>query len=214
MEAHLAYHKEESALKFGKSTFNDIAFLMALVLGLAAVISFWPSRASAAGPVAGTFEVTGLFGFTKSDYGGGNYEMTRRWNASFGYHLTETSEIEATFQDVVDRTIIAGFEDTTFHDRIYGVDWVQGFTGKDVPFQPFVKGGIGQLDRTASGSYAGGASPPLVDDQFTVLVGVGIRVYFSHTFALRAEVDDYLTNGSISTYTQNVNANFGFSLFF
>jgi hypothetical protein len=207
MEAH-RFDREVSEI-------SSFWLAYAFVLALSAVISFWPAQASAsAGPVAGTFELSGMFSFTKNNYGDGDYEWTRRWNGSFGYHFTEYSEIELSFQDVLERTTIAGFEDTTFHDRIYGLDWVQGFTGKDIPFQPYGKLGIGQLNRDATGSYAGGASPPLELDQFTVLVGAGLRVFLNHAFSLRAEVNTYLTGGSISSYDQNLSANFGLSLYF
>lgn len=187
----------------------------ALFLALTAVISFWPSKASAySGPVAGMFEVTGMFSFSKSDYGDGNQEWTRRWTGSLGYHFTELSELEVSFQDVLARTIISGFEDTTFHDRIYSLDWVQSFTGREYPLQPYVKIGVGQLDRDATGSYAGGTSPPLVLDQFTVLAGVGLRVFLSKEFSLRAEASTYLTGGSINTYQKNYSSNFGVSVYF
>jgi hypothetical protein len=187
----------------------------ALVLAVCAIVSFLPTDAAAAlGPKAGVFELSGTFSFNDDDYGDGNYEWTRRWAASFGYHLTELSEIELSFQDVLDRTMIAGFEDTTFHDRIYSVDWVQAITGRDFPVQPYAKLGVGQLNRDATGSYVGGSMPPLELDQLTVLVGAGVKVFLSHSFGLKAEANTYLVGGSISTYNQNFSVNFGFSIFF
>jgi hypothetical protein len=189
--------------------------ILALCACVCAVVSFMPTNAAAAiGPSAGVFELSGTFSFNDNNYGGGNYEWTRRWSGSFGYHLSELSEIELSFQDVLDRTMIGGFEDTTFHDRIYSVDWVQALIGKDFPVQPYVKVGVGQLNRDATGSYVGGAVPPLELDQLTVLAGAGVKVFLSHAFGLKAEATTYLVGGSISTYSQNFSVNFGISIYF
>jgi hypothetical protein len=123
------------------------------------------------------------------------------------------SELEFAFQDVVNVTNIQNFEDTTFHDQIYSVDWVQSFTPKTFPIQPFVKLGVGQLDRSASGTYSNGTSPPLVYDSVTVVVGAGLRLYLYKNFALRSEVTTYLTGGQIATFKDNVAATVGISLF-
>lgn len=163
--------------------------------------------------IAGTFEVSLGFSFNQSNYSGSNYSWTRRWSASVGYYFTERSGIEISFQDVVDRTKIDGYGDTTFHDRVYSANWVQAITGKTSPLQPYFKVGLGQLDREATGSYINGSPNPLVLS-LTGVVAVGLRIYVTRSFALRVEGTSYLTGGDISTWQDNVGLNFGSSFYF
>lgn len=164
--------------------------------------------------VAGAFEFSLGANYTKSNYSANNFSWTRRWGASFGYHFTDRSSIEVSFQDVLDRTLIAGFEDTTFHDQIYGVNWVQDLLGRTFPIQPYVKIGIGQLNRSATGSFVGGGAPPAVLDAVTGIIGAGIRVYFTRTIAFRTEGISYLTGGHLGTWKDNFALTMGFSVYF
>jgi hypothetical protein len=163
---------------------------------------------------AGRIETSTGFSFSRSNYGNGNYQWVRRWGASLGYHFTETSEIELSMQDVVTRTRLAGYEDTNFHDQIYAINWVQGFFGRDYLLDPYVKVGIGQLNRDAAGSYGSGGSPTSRVDSVTGIMGAGLRINFSRRAGIRCEANTYLTGGSISTWRDNVALNIGFSLYF
>lgn len=185
--------------------FNTRVFIAALIL---MSVSF-PSLAH-----AGYFEISGGFYFTKSTYSDTDFNWVRRYGANAGYHFWDLSEIEFTFQDVTDRTVLTGFENTTFHDQIYGVDWNQALTPKSFPVQPYVKLGVGELNRTAYGSYTGGAAPPAELDQATLILGVGCRVYLTKNFGLRGEAISYITSGGLATYTQNISTTIGVSIYF
>ena len=163
---------------------------------------------------AGAFELSLGFSFNRSNYTGSNYSWSRHWGATAGYYFTEHSEIEFSVQDIVDRTSIMGYEDTTFHDQIYSFNWVQSLTSKDFPVQPYVKVGLGQLNREATGSYANGGSPPAIVDSLTVVLGAGLRLYFTKKFAIRSEATTYLTGGNIQTWKNNVSTNIGVSFYF
>lgn len=162
---------------------------------------------------AGYFEVSSGFSFNRSNYGEGNYSWTRKWGASFGYHLTEFGEIELGFQDIVDRTVITNYEDTTFHDQVLSVNWVQSMTGRNAPLQPYFKFGVGQLNRDATGNYAMGGSPPAIVDQLTAIAGAGLKIYLTKAFGIRAEGTSYLTGGVLSTWQDNVAVTFGLSIY-
>ena len=163
---------------------------------------------------AGVFEVSFGFSFSQSNYSDSNYNWNRKWGASVGYHLSELSEIEFSFEDITDRTKIATFEDTTFHDKVYGVNWVQSLVGKSFPIQPYFKIGVGQLNREANGNYQFGFSPPAIVDSITGILGAGLRISIMHGFGLRAEANTYLTGGSIRTWQDNISCTFGGSLYF
>lgn len=162
----------------------------------------------------GTFEFSVGLSYSKSNYTEQNYNWNRRYGVSIGYHFTERSGIEFSFQDSVERTYIANYQDTTFNDRVYGLSWVQALTGKSAPIQPYFKLGAGQLNRDASGSYANGAAPTTRVDSLTGILGVGFRLYLIKGFALRGEVTSYLQGARISTWKDNLSASVGLSLFF
>ncbi len=162
---------------------------------------------------AGQVEISTGLSYSRSNYNERDFSWTRRWGASFGYHLNEMTEFEIAFQDVVDRTKIENYEDTTFHDRIYSANWVQALTGRSTAVQPYFKLGIGQLNRDAAGTYQGGLSrPPTSVDSLTGILGAGMRVFFTRSIAFRCEGTSYLTGGHIGTWRDNFSINFGFSL--
>jgi hypothetical protein len=180
-----------------------------------AVLSFLfliPCQAMADG---GIFEISAGISYSRSNYANSNYSWNKRIGASFGYHLSQFSEIELAFQDVYSVTVISGFENTTFHDQVYSLNWVQSLLPKSFALQPYVKIGVGQLNREASGTYGMGlASPPAIVDSVTAIIGAGLRIYLTRTFAIRAEASSYLTGGAISTWRDNVATNIGLSYLF
>lgn len=163
-----------------------------------------------------TFEFSLGFSFSRQNYssvaGGDNYTSNRRWGTSIGYYFTELTEIEFGYQEVTDRTKITGYEDTTFFDRIYSVNWVQSFMRKTSALQPYVKVGVGQLNRDASGTYSNGLSPNPQIDSLTGILGVGMRIYLTRAFAIRVEGVSYLTGGNIQTFKDNYSTTIGASL--
>ena len=163
---------------------------------------------------AGMFEFSLALAYNRSTYSEDNYEWNRRWGSSAGYQFSDKSGIEFAMQDVVNRIRIVGYEDTTTHDQIYSFNWIQNFLGKNAGFQPYVKVGVGQLNREATGTYAGGASPPLIVDSVTGVLGAGFRVYLVRNLALRTEATTYLSGGSIRTWKDNVGITIGASLYF
>src|SRR5688572_27074170 len=99
------------------------------------IASLWVFAAAlcAAPTLAGTFEISAGFSYSQNNYSNGNFQWNRRWGASVGYHFLGLSELEVAFQDVYDRTKISGYQDTTFHDRIYSLNWVQSLAPKTFP---------------------------------------------------------------------------------
>lgn len=159
-------------------------------------------------------EISFGFSYNRTNYSETSFSWTRRWGASLGYHLTELTEIELGFQDVWDRNQIIGYEDTTFHDQIYSINWVQSFVGRAYPIQPYLKGGVGQLNREAQGTFGNGASPPAILDSVTGIAGVGMRIYLTRNFAIRSEFTSFIAGGRISTWRDNLSYTLGGSFFF
>jgi hypothetical protein len=162
---------------------------------------------------AGLLELSGAFSFSQSSLGKTGTQWTRRWLGSVGYYFFGLSEIEFAVQDVMYRTKIDNVEDTSFHDRIYSVNWVQSLAPRSSFLQPYFKVGVGQLNRNATGSYWTGDAPDPVFDSLTAVLGAGLKIQIFRALNLKAETTTYLTNGAISTWKDNVYVNFGVSLY-
>lgn len=163
---------------------------------------------------AGFFELSGSFSFSSSSFGSGNQQWTRRWGGSLGYYFWSYTEIEFAAQDVLIRTKFSQSEDTTYHDQIYSIDWVQSFASRGSTFQPFLKIGIGQLYRKASGYYLDGSSAPVSYGSLTGVLGAGFRIFLHKAIALKAEGASYLTGAVLSTWQDNFAVSAGVSLYF
>lgn len=163
---------------------------------------------------AGVVELSGTFSYSHSDYGNSNYAWSRRWGFSFGYYFLSLSELEFSVQDILYRTNISDVQDTTFHDQIYSVDWVQSLLPKKSDFQPYLKVGIGELRRKASGTQDGEPTPELEYNRLTMVSGVGLKVFFFDSLSLKMEATTYLVDGSISSSKNNFSINGGISVYF
>lgn len=166
-----------------------------------------------AGP-SSAFEISLGLSYDRSKYSEESYSWTRRWGLSVGFHLTVLTELEFSLQDAVVRNHIVDYEDTTRHDRIYSLSVIQNLMSRHFPVQPYVKAGVGQLNRDAEGVYAGGGKPTSHLDSVTGVLGVGLRLYLTPRFAVRAEATSYLTGGNIGTYKDNIASSLGISYFF
>jgi hypothetical protein len=163
---------------------------------------------------AGYWDLSLGFNYNRSEFANQSYSWTRRYGVSMGYHFTETSTIEFSLQDSYDRNKYTGYEDSTYHDRVYSVNWVQAFSGKEDLFQPYVKGGVGVLNRDAMIVDSIGRSQESQTDSITGVIGLGLRIRLTQTLGLRMEGTSYLSGGRISTWRDNFAATFGASFYF
>jgi hypothetical protein len=152
---------------------------------------------------AGLLEVSGGYSYSQGIYQGFGSTWSRRYSLSVGYFFLEGSEIEFSLQDVLNRTEILNIEDATFHDKIYSIDWVQMFLSKEFFIQPFLRLGLGQLDRAASGSYLGADVTVDHYSTFTTVGGIGVRL----------EGTSYCVGGDLSTWKDNFAVHGGISLY-
>lgn len=162
---------------------------------------------------AGVLEIAGTVSLSQNTYGDSSFVFNRRWAGSFGYYLSDFSELELSMIDSYNRSYFPGFEDTTFHSQVYSLDWVQSFLPKGSIFQPYLKLGVGELNQTASGSYYGGLEPPAELDSLTIVIGVGARLRLFGDFGLKGEATTYLAGGVLSTWQNNYALSIGFSLY-
>ncbi len=163
---------------------------------------------------AGVWEIAVTGGFNRSNYTKNNYSWTRRYGVSLGYYFTETSQIELAFQDVLTRTFIESYEDTTFHDNIYSASWVQSLMPKDYAIQPFIKAGAGQVYRTITGTYGSQTIPRTEVSSLTGILGFGLKVPIGQRLGIKGEATSYLVGGSLGTWKDNYALSAGVSLYF
>jgi hypothetical protein len=163
---------------------------------------------------AGLFEWSLGLNYGRTEYAGGSYTTQKRYGTSVGYNFSELSQIEFSFQEVLDRQKFVNFEDSTYHDRIYSFNWVQSLLPREAKLQPYFRGGIGQLNREANVRDFLGRSQRSQIDSITGVVGAGLRIFFTRELAFRMEGTSYLTGARLSTWRDNFAVTFGASLFF
>ena len=181
-----------------------ICFLIGMIVFLSL-----PLRA-----LAGVYELGGSYSYTKSTYNAGSYTWTQKWSGSIGYYFTEDSELEFMYQDSTSKAFTSGYQDITYHDRVYSVNLSYFLFESEAAFRPYFRGGAGQLNRDVTGSYAAGYSPPGRLDEVTVILGAGVKAKLSRIFALKIDADSYLAGGGISTWRDNITLSIGGSFYF
>lgn len=186
-----------------------LAMVLMFAVSALTILVLAPSRAS-----AGYFELSLGGSYSRSQYSEDSYSWSRRWSASVGYYFTETSGLEVSFTESFERTNLVNWQDTSTQDRVYSLNWIQSFMARHFPVQPYLKAGVGQLNREASGSYAFGVSPPEILDSITAVFAVGLKIKITQNFAFRVEGSTLLSGGRIYTWQDNLSGNFGLSYYF
>jgi hypothetical protein len=162
----------------------------------------------------GKFDISFGFGYNTQSIGNGSFAINKRIGGSVGYFIFPVTEVELAYQYSVERTKILNFQDTTFYDSVFTGNVTQYVFPKHWPVQPYLKLGLGQLNRIAEGSYAFGAAPAAELASLTVVMGFGVRFYITRFIAVRTELTSYLAGGAISTFTENMAVNMGLSVVF
>lgn len=179
-----------------------------------ALISFILSLLSVSRSLANPIEITLEASYSRQKYDAVSFTWNRRWAASFGYTLFNMTEIELSYQKIDSQTVYGTFQNVSYHDNIYSLDLVQAILPQSYFFQPFIRVGLGQLNRTAEGAFANGTVPPAILDSITGVIGVGTKIYLSRRFAIRIQATSYLSGGDITTWSQNISTNLGLTVVF
>jgi hypothetical protein len=164
---------------------------------------------------AGVFELGGSYAWSRSNYNAGSFTWSRTYGASLGYYLTQDSEIQFSYSDTTTNTFVKEVQDTTYRDRVYSLNILYHLFDDKDPFRPFMRLGVGQLNRDATGTYtAAGVSPPGRLDQVSVIGGIGFKTKLTSQIALKAEATSYLTGGAIGSWKDNLTLNIGGAFYF
>jgi OprF membrane domain len=166
------------------------------------------------GASAGVFETSAGYSYQKSTYGLGSYTTSESYSLSLGYYFTQDSEVQFSYQDTHNHELVPSVQDIEYRDQVYSLNFVYHLMGEASMFRPYFRFGVGQLNRDATGSYAGGYSPPGRLDQVTVIGGLGLKARFSSHIGLKLEATSYLSGGSISSWRDNFNCSIGGSYYF
>lgn len=164
---------------------------------------------------AGVYEVGGSFSWNRSNYNAGSYTWTKSFGFSFGYYFTQDSEVQFSYSDSTTKTFVESVQDTSYRDRVYSINFVYHFFDEQSTFRPYVRMGVGQLNRDATGTYsAAGYYAPGRLDAVSVIGGLGFKYKVTERIAVKAEGTSYLTGGSIGSWADNVTLNFGGAFYF
>ncbi len=179
------------------------------LLGLLFVAAFFGRSAR-----ADYWEFSSGFNYSHSAYSGGSYSWNRRLGGSVGYNFSDSSTLEIAYQKSFERDHYEGFEDSFYNDQVYSLNLVWNLLGRNAPIQPYAKIGIGQLNREATVYDSVGRSQVQHLDQVTGVIGAGLKLFLTKTFAIKVEGTSYLAGAKISTWRDNFGATFGVSFYY
>ncbi len=183
-------------------------FLFRLLFG-AVIIAGFPASA-----LAGYWEFSTGFNYNRSKYSEGSYSWTRRLGGSVGYNFNDSSTLEFAYQKSFERNHYEGFEDSFYRDEVYSVNVVWNLLGRQSMVQPYLKVGVGQLNRKASINNTTGQTQTQELNQLTGVGGAGLKIFVTKEFAIRMEGTSYLAGAKLNTWKNNFGATFGISLYY
>ena len=164
---------------------------------------------------AGMFEVGSSFSWSRSNYNAGSYTWKREWGLSLGYYLTQDSEIQFSYGDETSKTFVPNVQDTTYRERVYSLNMLYHFFEQASDFRPFVRLGIAQINRDATGVYsAAGYYASGRFDTISIVGGLGFKLKIIEKIALKTEATSYLTGGAIGSWSDNLTFNIGGAYYF
>ena len=181
-------------------------FLVGL-LALGALLSGSEAR-------AGYLEFSLGFNYSRSEYANESFSYNRRLGGSVGYNFDDSSMVEFGYQNSFERNHYEGFEDSTYRDQVYSVNFVYNILGRSSVIQPYVKLGVGQLNRDSSIYDSQGRSQIQHLDQVTGVIGAGLKLKLTTTLGVRIEGTSYLAGAKLGTWQDNFGATFGISYYY
>lgn len=152
---------------------------------------------------AGTYEFSLGASYHKSTYSGGSFSSVRTLGGNVGYYFFNQSSLELSYQEMTNRDEFVGVQSSSYYDRILSLNWVQNFASRQSMFQPYLKGGVGQLNRDAKIVDALNRTQRAETNTVTAVGGAGFRLYLTKDFAIRCEINSYLSGARIKTWNQN-----------
>jgi hypothetical protein len=154
------------------------------------------------------------FNYSRSKYSNDSYSWNRRLGGSLGYNFNDSSTVEIAYQKSFERNHYQGFEDSFYDDQVISTNLVWNLIGRNAQIQPYLKGGVGRLNRKASITDSLSRTQIQTMNQWTGVLGAGIKFYLTKTFAIRLEGTSYLSGAKISTWQDNFGATFGVSFYY
>jgi len=147
---------------------------------------------------AGYVELSGSANYRESKINKDNYQKLISFTGSISYYFWELSAIELSYTEgeQIVRIQPVGGEYTlvTTQFRMAGLDFVLTLAGKQSPFQPYIKFGGAYVDKKIfSKTEIGGQKSIPYDPGVVPSAGIGFRIKFTNTLALKVGVDGWTT---------------------
>lgn len=144
---------------------------------------------------AGFFEFSVTNNFRSSRIDENNFTKTNSLTGSISYYFMEMSALELSYTaGLTEQTVTPTVGDTTeytFEFRHYGVDFVFSLASRQAAFQPYVKAGATNIEKTLYSKEdnfprkkIGGESPTWLPS-----LGIGLKFKLTKNLALKAGID-------------------------
>lgn len=183
--------------------------LRALFITAILAIAFTTTAHASKGGRQGSVSVIG--NYSKTTYGEDSYSVGKRVTASFGYNLTDVTELEISYMTATNYSKQSYIQTMNVEEQSLSGSVVQTLVPPDWVFQPYVKGGAAQYNRKQNGTVYGIPTRESATKSPSFIAGAGAKVFFLQNFSLKFEAVMYFPDFEAKEGKNNVSAEGGLS---
>lgn len=145
---------------------------------------------------AGYVELSATGNFRLSEINENNYQRLISYTGSISYYFWELSALELSYTEGEQFARIqpegGEYTELTTQFKMTGLDLVLTLADKQSTFQPYVKGGTAYIEKRIYRKTAITGTEPISNEPgFVPSAGVGFRIKFTNTLALKVGVDGW-----------------------
>lgn len=148
---------------------------------------------------AGFIEIGASGSYKKSNIGSNSFDESQSITGSFSYYFDESSALELSYTDGINRRIIGeGQSDgqlTNMYYKMLGLDLVLTIGAREATLRPYFKvGGVYIMDKRITTQYWSGGNyfaPTTVQDPAALVpsAGLGFKLALSQSWSLKVGVE-------------------------
>ncbi len=187
---------------------------------IAALFFLTPTLAAAA-----VIEISAMLAYSTSDFADGYKSTQRRYSGSMDFKFTPVSALQFEYMDsstsISYNTTLGQVlttptrEAITYLDKVYSFNWVQNLVPSKWIIQPYFVIGGGRLTRRYTDELPEfGFKQVTTQNVVTGTGGLGIRLFFTRSMAIKAEAKTYVPNFQFSKWKENQMLSVGLSWMF
>ena len=197
-------------------TVRSAARVSALIVALLCAGARSPSASAA------VVEISGMVAYSTSNFDNSYHSLQRRYTGTMDFKFTAVSALEFEYTDELTQysypSDLGGLlttptkEVTIYKDTIYSVNWVQNLVSTKWILQPYFIIGAGRMTRRYTVELPDiPFKQETTQNVFTGTGGMGLRLFLTHSMAIKGEFKTYVPNFQFAKWKDNEALSVGLS---